>query len=421
VPGRDRPSDDAPARHLSAAPEPTATPEGRRRLLMGRLAGVLFLTSSGLILIALPLSPKDASVPGTVAVAAGGVTAGCFAMFAPWDAWPRSTSLILVPLAFALIALGNLYGGRAHTYGVFFVVAFVWIGLAHGPWTSLAVAPLAIVAYLVPFVFLPGNVDAGVSSVAVTIPACVMVGEVLSWGSTRLARTEEELRQEREIAQGLKELADMKTAFMSAVSHELRTPITICRGHLEVLEPGADRLEIDETIALVLDELDRMNRLVDDITTAVRGDDPAFLRKEPVQLDALVARVARKVQPLLNGSLRVAPVPPDARLSADPRRLEQALVNLLQNAAVHTPEGTPVELRVAQARNAWRFEVQDRGPGLARGQDDEAFERFVHGPSSSGSGLGLAVVRSIARGHGGEAGVDNHPGKGATFWILIPR
>ena len=67
-------------------------------------------------------------------------------MFAPWDAWPRVTSLILVPPAFALIALGNLYGGREHTYGVFFVVAFVWIGLAHGPWTSVAVAPLAIVA-----------------------------------------------------------------------------------------------------------------------------------------------------------------------------------------------------------------------------------------------------------------------------------
>jgi len=388
---------------------------------MGRLAGVLFLASSGLMLIALPLSPADASIAGTVAVAASGAAVGCFAMFAPWDAWPRVTSLILVPPAFALIAFGNLYGGREHTYGVFFVVAFVWIGLAHGPWTSVAVAPLAIVAYLVPFVFLPGDVEAGVSSVAVTIPACIMVGEVLSWGSTRLARTEEELRHEREIAQGLKELAEMKTAFMSAVSHELRTPITICRGHLEVLEPDADRLEIGETISLVLDELDRMNRLVDDITTAVRGDDPSFLRKEPVQLDTLVARVARKVAPLLNGRLRVGPIAADARLHADPRRLEQALVNLLQNAAVHTPEGTLVDLRVSHARRAWLFEVEDRGPGLARGRDEEAFERFVHGPASSGSGLGLAVVRSIARGHGGEAGVDNHPGKGATFWILIPR
>lgn len=397
------------------------TPEGRRRLLMGRLAGVLFLTSSGLMLIALPLSPEDASILGTIAVAASGVGVGCFAMFAPWDTWPRAASLVLVPPAFTLIALGNLYAGREHTYGVFFVVAFVWIGLAHGPWTSLAAAPLAIVAYLVPFFFLAGDVETGVSSVAVTIPACVMVGEVLSWGSSRLARTEEELRQEREIAQGLKELADMKTAFMSAVSHELRTPITICRGHLEVLEPAADRAEIDETVTLVLDELGRMGRLVDDITIAVRGDDPSFLRKAPVRIDALTARVARKVQPFLNGRLRVQPVPPDARLEADPDRLEQALVNLLQNAAVHTPEGTAVELRVSQARKAWLFEVEDRGQGLARGREDEAFERFVHGPASQGSGLGLAVVRSIARGHGGEAGVDNHPGEGATFWILIPR
>jgi len=361
---------------------------------------VLFLTSSGLMLIALPLSPEDASIPGAIAVAASGVGVGCFAMFAPWDTWPRAASLVLVPPAFTLIALGNLYAGREHTYGVFFIVAFVWIGLAHGPWTSLAAAPLAIVAYLVPFFFLAGDVETGVSSVAVTIPACVMVGEVLSWGSTRLARTEEELRQEREIAQGLKELADMKTAFMSAVSHELRTPITICLGHLEVLEPAADRAEI---------------------TIAVRGDDPSFLRKEPVRIDELTARVARKVQPFLNGRLRLQPVPPDACLEADPDRLEQALVNLLQNAAVHTPAGTAVELRVSQARKAWLFEVEDRGQGLARGREDEAFERFVHGPASQGSGLGLAVVRSIARGHGGEAGVDNHPGEGATFWILIPR
>src|SRR4029450_12887173 len=96
-------------------------------------------------------------------------------MFARWDACPRVTSLILVPPAFALIALGTLYGGRAHTYGGFFVVACVWIGLPPGPSTSLAVAPLAIVAYLVPFVFLPGDVEAGVGPVAVTIPPTLTV------------------------------------------------------------------------------------------------------------------------------------------------------------------------------------------------------------------------------------------------------
>jgi signal transduction histidine kinase len=213
----------------------------------------------------------------------------------------------------------------------------------------------------------------------------------------------------------------MKSAFMSAISHELRTPITICRGHLEVLEPNASRQEIEDTIALVVDELERMSRLVDDITIAVRGDDPSFLRKQPVEIEDLVIRVARKVQPFLNGRLRVEAVEPDAVVEADPDRLEQALVNLLQNAGVHTPDGTPVDLRAVQARKAWMFAVEDHGEGLESGHEEEAFERFVHGPASRGSGLGLAVVRSIARGHGGEAGVENHPGRGATFWILIPR
>jgi signal transduction histidine kinase len=388
---------------------------------MGRLAGVLFLTSAGLLLISLPLAPENASIPGTVAVAASGIAVGGLAMLAPWDRFPRGSTLVLVLPAFTLIALGNLYAARSYTYGVFFLVAFIWIGLAHGPWTSLAVAPFAIAAYLIPFAYLDGNVEVGVGSVAVTIPACVMVGEVLSWGSARLTRTEEELRQEREIAQELKAVDNMKSAFMSAISHELRTPITICRGHLEVLEPDAPREEVEETIALVIDELERMSRLVDDITIAVRGDDPSFLRKQPVEIEELVIRVSRKVQPLLNGRLRVEPVEPDAIVEADPDRLEQALVNLLQNAAVHTPDGSPVDLRAVRARKAWMFAVEDHGDGLESGREEEAFERFVHGPASRGSGLGLAVVRSIARGHGGEAGVENHPGRGATFWILIPR
>src|SRR5919197_5562361 len=159
--------DPPPAVRPGAGSEPRPSPEARRRLLMGRLAGVLFLTSAGLLLIALPLSPAKASIPGTVAVAASGIAVGAFAMFAPWDRWPRGTTLVLVVPAFTLIALGNLYGSRSYTYGVFFLVAFVWIGLAHGPWTSLAVAPFAIVAYLVPFYYLDGNVAVGVSSVAV--------------------------------------------------------------------------------------------------------------------------------------------------------------------------------------------------------------------------------------------------------------
>jgi two-component system OmpR family sensor kinase len=164
-----------------------------------------------------------------------------------------------------------------------------------------------------------------------------------------------------------------------------------------------------------------MARLVEDITMLVRHEDSSFIRRQTVDARELLADVAHKVLPFLDGRLDVRPGPADALLDADPHRLEQALVNLLHNAAVHTPDGTPVELRLVGRRRAWRFEVADHGPGLAVGDEERVFHQFWHGPNSRGSGLGLAVVRSIARAHGGEAGAENRPGEGVTFWLSIPR
>jgi len=389
---------------------------------MGRLAAVLFLASGAIVLLALPLQPEDASDTGTILVAIGAIAIGALAWYSPWHRWPQPASLVLVPPALGLIAFGNLTGGAdQHTYSVFFVVAFVWIGLAHRSWTSVAVAPLATLSYIVPLYHLPGNVASGLASAAVTIPACVMVGEALSWGAARMSRTEEALREEREMAQRLREVDDMKTTFMAAVSHELRTPITICRGHLEVLGEDPSPAEVRDTVLLVLDELGRMARLVEDITMLVRHEDSSFIRRQTVDARELLADVAHKVLPFLDGRLDVRPGPADALLDADPHRLEQALVNLLHNAAVHTPDGTPVELRLVGRRRAWRFEVADHGPGLAGGDEERVFHQFWHGPDSRGSGLGLAVVRSIARAHGGEAGAENRHGEGVTFWLSIPR
>jgi signal transduction histidine kinase len=389
---------------------------------MGRLAALLFLCSGAIVVATFPLAPADANEPGTILVGIGAIAVGAFAWFAPWDRWPQPASLVLVPPAFGLIAFGNLYGGSGlHSYGVFFVIAFVWIGLAQRSWTSVAMAPLATVAYVVPLYYLPGQASVGLSSAFVTIPACVMIGEALSWGSARYSRAEQALAEEREIAGRLRELDDLKTTFMSAVSHELRTPITICRGHLDVLGEDPSPEELRGTIELVMDELDRMARLVEDITMLVRQEDRSFLRRQQVDPAELMNDVARKVFPFLDGHLSVRPGPADARMDADPHRLEQALVNLLHNAAVHTPAGTRVELRLIAERRMWRFEVSDRGPGLAPGDEERMFQQFTHGSSSKGSGLGLAVVRSIARAHGGEAGVDNRPGDGTTFWLSVPR
>jgi len=209
--------------------------------------------------------------------------------------------------------------------------------------------------------------------------------------------------------------------FIRESSHELRTPITICRGHLEVMSDVPDAEEVDETRSVLLDELDRMTRIIEDMNDLAFMEDPDSLRRSPVELDRFVSDVAAKARPLLDGRLQIHPVPSRAPVHGDPQRLTQALINLLKNARDHTPDGTPIDLRVVADNGSWRFEVADHGGGLPAGQEDHVFEPFFKRDFSSGSGLGLAIVSGIARAHGGAAGVENRRGEGATFWMRIPR
>jgi signal transduction histidine kinase len=208
--------------------------------------------------------------------------------------------------------------------------------------------------------------------------------------------------------------------FIRESSHELRTPITICRGHLDILGPDPDPDELLETVAIVLDELDRMTRIVDDMSDLAYMEDPASLRRRVESVDRLLAGVASKTSALVDGRLRVEPAEP-GDLCADTQRLTQALINLIENAREHTPADTPIALRVVREAEAWRFEVEDHGGGLRPADEQRMFQPFVKGDQSAGSGLGLAIVSSIAGAHGGMAGVENYPDEGATFWLRIPR
>jgi signal transduction histidine kinase len=233
------------------------------------------------------------------------------------------------------------------------------------------------------------------------------VGQLGATFNRMLAALEASFRRER--------------TFIRESSHELRTPITICRGHLEVLTPQPAPDELLETIAVVLDELDRMTRIADDMSDLAYMEDPASLRPGDVQLERLLSDVALKASPLLNGRLEVDPAPANGPLRADTQRLVQALINLIKNAREHTRPGTPIALRAVSDGDAWRFEVADGGEGLDAADEERVFQPFYKRPDSAGSGLGLAIVSGIARAHGGAAGLDNRPGDGATFWIRIPR
>jgi signal transduction histidine kinase len=179
--------------------------------------------------------------------------------------------------------------------------------------------------------------------------------------------------------------------------------------------------DVVRTVALVVDELARMGRIVDDLITLATVQQPAALVRERIAVEPFVREVASKAAPLLNGRLKIGPVPAYTVLAGDRQRLTQALLNLLQNAAVHGGDESPVQLDVAAEQASYRFTVSDAGAGLPIGAEDVMFQPFRRGDvRRPGTGLGLPIVRAVAEAHGGSAGVENRPGHGARFWIRVP-
>jgi hypothetical protein len=146
----------APGRSGAASLEAEGS---RRRALLGRLAAVFYVGAGLLGLITLPLPAPASNRLATILVCVSALAVGVAAWFAPWERWPRRGTLCLVPPAFAMIAVANTFGGTdLRAYGVFFVVAFVWIGMAQPPRTALLLAPLATAAYIAPLTWMPGGI-----------------------------------------------------------------------------------------------------------------------------------------------------------------------------------------------------------------------------------------------------------------------
>jgi signal transduction histidine kinase len=220
----------------------------------------------------------------------------------------------------------------------------------------------------------------------------------------------------------LEEAFATQRAFVDDAGHELRTPITIIRGHLELL--GDDPDERAETVDLVLDELDRMSRMVDDLLVLAKAERPDFLRRRRLDLATFTVDVFAKVRALAPREWRLEAVGHGSVL-ADRQRLTQALVQLAQNATQHTGVGDVVRIGSALDGRTVRFWVADSGPGVAPADRARIFERFARGGTGrrpgegTGAGLGLAIVRAIAFAHDGTVRVTGEPAAGATFVLEL--
>lgn len=210
---------------------------------------------------------------------------------------------------------------------------------------------------------------------------------------------------------------------LAAISHELRTPLAVARGHLELLEtlgPEEGQTAAD-TAAVARRELDRLSRIVDDLTALNAGADRADVELGPVFAPDVIDALRDRVAGLGYDDVEILDAPPVVALG-DEDRLTQALLALVVNARTHTPAGTPVTVRAESVDGHVEFRVADTGPGLAPGLADHAFEPFVTTKSLGStrtSGLGLSVVQAVTETQGGAVELRSDDG-GTTVTVTLP-
>jgi two-component system, OmpR family, sensor kinase len=213
---------------------------------------------------------------------------------------------------------------------------------------------------------------------------------------------------------------DRLRRFIADASHELRTPLASIRGYAELFRMGAarDPADVEKAMRRIEDESARMGVLVDDLLMLARLDEVADAPYVDVDLASVVRDAVDDARATAPDREITTRIDEDASVIGDGDQLRQVLGNLLRNAFVHTPAGSPVEVTLERDGGDARLEVRDHGPGLPTSDAEALFERFWR--SEGGPGLGLAIVAAIVDAHGGRVRATNAPGGGATFEVTLP-
>lgn len=241
-----------------------------------------------------------------------------------------------------------------------------------------------------------------------------MLGEIETAFAARAA-SEEQLRR-----------------FLADASHELRTPLTSIRGYAEMFDRGVRDRPEDLAVAMrhIRSEADRMGLLVEDLLLLARLGQPRPIAWEPVDLAMVAAESAAAARAANPGRLVEVSAPATAPVPGDAGRLRQVVDNLVRNALAYSPPEQPVEVVVAPVHSAAgapdgvALTVADRGPGIGPTDRERIFQPFQRlDPSrtraTGGMGLGLAIVAAIVRAHGGRVWVEERPGGGSAFRVLL--
>lgn len=219
----------------------------------------------------------------------------------------------------------------------------------------------------------------------------------------------------------------MRASLLSSVSHDLRTPLAVITGTTSSLLAGGAALDPatrDDLVRTAYAEAERLNRLVGNLLDMTRLEAGALQpRREWQPLEEVVGAAVVRAETAAPDHPITVNLPGDLPpLAIDGALIEQVLLNLLDNAAKHTPAGTPIELSARQINDTVEVSVADRGPGLPPGAEEQVFEKFFRADTRDrrGAGLGLPICRGMIEAHGGRIWAESRPGGGAVFRFTLP-
>jgi signal transduction histidine kinase len=310
-----------------------------------------------------------------------------------WPSWET------IPFHFIWVSLTLLYGFR------------VWPALP----TTLVLAGVCVVSGALIVVDIhEGTQEWGELT---EVPLMTAMFLAMVWHARR---RQQAVRAAESIAESRAQLLERQEAFLHDVSHELRTPVTIARGHLELLERDVPD---SHELAVALDELTRIDRIISRLLLLAKSERPDFLASQEIDVGEFLEDVFVRWSDVASRVWRLGAVAPGV-LRADEEALRTALDALLENAVKHTEPYEAIELSARADGRELVLVVADGGHGIEPGEAERIFERFARvddarNRESGGAGLGLSIVAAIARAHGGGCTVVGRP-RGAVFELRLP-
>jgi two-component system sensor histidine kinase KdpD len=330
-----------------------------------------------------------------------------------------------VGLIAALTAAGWIWPISYRAFSNLYLLAIVVLSLrmGRGPVLLAAIASVVVLDYFI----IPPRLSfqiLGVDDITLYV-TFIVVALVVSHLTYRIRLQGAHIGAARERESLLAESGRLHQSLFDSVSHELKTPLTVLRS----AAPALSKMATGEQASLaaeICQATDRLDRLVENLLDQTRLES-GILTPQLDWCDArdLILAACAAVKGLLAGRAVNTEIAENMTLlRVDAPLMEQAIGNLLMNAALHTPAGTPITIRagVDRGRNQAYISVADKGPGIPRELRDRLFQKFQRGrdANAGGLGLGLSIVHGFVAAQGGEVAVDNHPDGGAVFTIYLP-